>query len=102
MPKLISQQGEGGKCTTVYLLSIVLQIYFSRGYLSFLVEKSIIYFDADDQSDKKAMLRNKTRGFDCLLIFPFFLLKRKLMLILVFSSVCQRKLVENILFLRTR
>ena len=53
-------------------------------------------------SDKKAMLRNKTRSFDCLLIFPFFLLKRKLMLILVFSSVCQRKLVENILFLRTR
>ena len=48
MPKLISQQGEGGKCTTVYLLSIVLQIYFSRGYLSFLVEKSIIYYDADD------------------------------------------------------
>ena len=48
MPKLITQQGEGGKCTTVYLLSIVLQIYFSRGYLSFLVEKSIIYYDADD------------------------------------------------------
>ena len=48
MPKLISQQGEGGKCTTVYLLSIVLQIYFSRGYLSFLVEKSIIYYNADD------------------------------------------------------
>ena len=34
--------------------------------------------------------------------FLFFLLKRKLMLILDFSSVCQRKLVENILFLRTR
>ena len=48
MPKLITQQGERGKCTTVYLLSIVLQIYFSRSYLNFLVEKSIIYYDADD------------------------------------------------------
>ena len=35
-------------------------------------------------------------------VFPFFLLKRKLTRTLVFSSGCQRKLVENILFLRTR
>ena len=48
MPELNTQQSEGGKCTTVYLLSIVLQIYLSRSYLSFLVEKSIIYYDADD------------------------------------------------------
>ena len=48
MPELNTQQGEGGKCTTVYLLSIVLQIYFSRSYLRFLVEKSIIYYEADD------------------------------------------------------
>ena len=35
-------------------------------------------------------------------LFSFFLFKRKLTRILVFSSGCQRKLVENILFLRTR
>ena len=49
------------------------------------------------QSKNKFWVR--VRAESC---FSFFLLKRKLTRILIFSSGCQRKLVENILFLRTR